>query len=63
MLWKNYTHVRKKLGYDIEGILKPEDERGITKLAEELILMERIAYENDVLMGTTPISNRGRKGR
>lgn len=63
MLWKNYTHVRKKLGYDIEGILKPEDERGITKLAEELILMERIAFENDVLMGTTPISNRGRKGR
>jgi uncharacterized protein YbbK (DUF523 family) len=63
MLWKNYTHVRKQLGYDIEGIKMPEDERGMTKLAEELILMERIAFENDVLMGTTPISNRGRGKR
>lgn len=63
MLWKNYTHVRKKLGYDLEGILKPEDERGMTKLAEELILMERVAFEHDVLVGTTPISNRGKKKR
>lgn len=58
MLWKNYTYVRRQLGYDIEQIHKPEDERGMTRLAEELILMERVSFEKNILMGTTPISNR-----
>ncbi|GAB4292351.1 MAG: hypothetical protein Kow0067_19140 [Coriobacteriia bacterium] len=68
-LWKTYTHYRKrgKLdGVDLHdlSVRSPEVRRNVTTIAAELTALERIAFENDLLFGTSPVIYRdGRRIR
>jgi hypothetical protein len=59
-LWKTYAHNRKKGkldGVDLHGLTvrSPEVLRNVTTIAAEITALERVAFENDVLFGTTPV--------
>jgi len=57
-LFKNYNYYRKITGNIIPEIQDQTTLRNATKLAEELILMERASYASGILFGTSPVSNR-----
>jgi len=55
-LWKNYSYLRKHKGIEIEGVNSPEDIRGITKIAQELISIEANMRKTEKgLFGSSPI--------
>lgn len=54
-LWKSYVYHKRKLGEEIEEINPPTTERSITKIAEELNLMERKAFEKGEFFSSAPI--------
>ncbi|TDB36954.1 MAG: DUF523 domain-containing protein [Actinobacteria bacterium] len=65
-LWKTYSHARKSGtldGVDLHDLTvrSPEVRRNVTTIAEELIGLERISFENDLLFGTTPVLYRERR--
>ena len=60
-LWKHYSHYRKVRGKTVEGINSPDFRRNITTIAKELTLMERTAFADEVLFGTSPVLYRGKR--
>ncbi len=58
-LWKNYSHYKKVTGDEIELIKPPEIGRGMKVIADEILYMERKAYEGGDFFGTSPIIYRG----
>jgi len=59
-LWKTYAHARKKGtldGVDLHELTvrSPEVQRNVTMIAEEMVGLERISFENDLLFGTSPV--------
>jgi hypothetical protein len=65
-LWKTYSHASKKgtlEGIDMHELTvrSPEVQRNVTTIAEEMIGLERISFENDLLFGTSPVIYRERR--
>ena len=59
-LWKTYATLKKqgKLeGVDLHDLSvgSPEVRRNVTTIAAELTALERVAFENDLLFGTSPV--------
>lgn len=54
-LWKHYSHYRKSRGRTVQDIHSPEFRRNMTTIAQELIRMERTAFEDDYLFGASPV--------
>ncbi len=54
-LWKHYSHYRKKSGKIVLEINSPDFRRGVTKIAQELLKMERTAVEDEYLFGASPV--------
>lgn len=54
-LWKHYSHYRKSRGKTVQEINSPEFRRNMTSIAQELIKMERTAFEDDYLFGASPV--------
>lgn len=64
-LWKTYTHHVKRgtlEGVDLHDLTvrSPEVLRNVTTIAAELTALERIAFENDLLFGSSPVIYRER---
>lgn len=64
-LWKTYTHHVKRGtldGVDLHDLTvrSPEVLRNVTTIAAELAALERIAFENDLLFGSSPVLYRER---
>jgi uncharacterized protein YbbK (DUF523 family) len=62
-LWKAYSHATKKgelAGVDLHGldVRPPGDLRSATRIAREMTGLERISFENDLLVGTSPVLRR-----
>jgi hypothetical protein len=62
-LWKTYAHARKRgslAGVDTHDLVvtSPDDRASVDEIARELILMERVSFENDLLFGTSPVIRR-----
>lgn len=55
MLWKSYTHYRKRFKREVEGIRPPEALRNMTEIAMELTTMERAAFQEGFLFGSSPV--------
>lgn len=60
MLWKNYMFYKKKSGMAVDEIMKPEELRNMTHIANELMIMERKAAETGLMFGSAPIHYKGR---
>ena len=65
-MWKTYVHAKKKGqldGVDLHELTvsSPEVIANSTTIARELLLMERVSFENDLLFGTTPVLARDRR--
>ncbi len=60
-LWKHYSHYRKSRGKSVEEINSPDFRRGVTKIAEELLKMERTAVEDEYLFGASPVIYRDQR--
>ncbi len=61
--WKTFAHMRKKgrLGsVDMHGldVAAPGARADVERVAADLLLMERISFENDLLFGTSPVVRR-----
>jgi len=54
-LWKHYSHYRKQRGKTVIEINSPDFRRGVTKIAQELLKMERTSVEEDYLFGASPV--------
>ena len=54
-LWKHYSHYRKQRGKTVIEINSPDFRRGVTKIAQELLKMERTSFEEDYLFGASPV--------
>lgn len=59
-MWKTYVHAKKKGqldGVDLHelSVTSPEFTANATTIARELLIMERVSFENDLLFGTTPV--------
>ncbi len=57
-LWKNYTHMKKHQGINVEDVCPPETLRNMTHIAEEMIHVERESREKGVIFGSSPINYR-----
>lgn len=57
-LWKNYSFLRKNKNIQVEGILDPTMMRNMHHIAEELLNIERAAYEYGTFFGSAPIAYR-----
>ncbi|MDI6713107.1 MAG: DUF523 domain-containing protein [Anaerosomatales bacterium] len=65
-LWKSYTYHRKRgtlEGVDLHELTvrSPEVRRNATTLAQELIALERISFENALLFAASPVLYRERR--
>lgn len=65
-LVKAFDHMRKSGeldGVDLHGLAPTPsaDPVGLSRLAEEMTGLERIAFENDLLVGTSPVLRRDRR--
>ncbi|MBN2822337.1 MAG: DUF523 domain-containing protein [Coriobacteriia bacterium] len=59
-LWKTYANLKnhgKLEGVDLHDLTvnSPEVRRNVTTIAAELTSLERVAFENDLLFGTSPV--------
>ncbi len=62
-MFKTYVHAKKKgklEGVDLHDLTidSPEVRLNVDQLARELIIMERVSFENDLLFGTSPVIRR-----
>lgn len=53
-LWKHYIYYRKKSGKSLD-IKMPDQMRGMGAVANELMLLERASYQDEVLFGAVPV--------
>lgn len=54
-LWKHYRFLNKRFGIEAEGVRMPEDERGVSKIASELLSLEILSSREGVLFGSVPV--------
>lgn len=54
-LWKHYSHVRKKHGITVDGVLEPDTPRGATHLAQEMRSMEIELYRKGLSFSSSPV--------
>lgn len=59
-LWKNYAFLRKHFGIESDIVSMPSDERGITRVASEVLALEIVTSREDRLFGTVPVHYRRR---
>ena len=57
-LWKNYVFLKKHFGIASDIVGMPEDERGITRIAGELLALEILTAKSGLLFGPVPIHYR-----
>lgn len=57
-LWKNYTHLKKLHGVEVEKVCPPETLRNMTHIAEEMLAVELEARREEKLFGSSPIDYR-----
>lgn len=57
-LWKNYVFLKKKFGIESETAGMPEDERGVTRIASELLALEILTAKAGLLFGPVPVHYR-----
>ena len=55
MLWKHYTHLRKKENVILPEVKEPTDLRGMHALAKELTKMTTESFQRDVIYGQVPV--------
>lgn len=60
-LWKHYAHYRKIRGKNVDEINSPEFKRSVTKIAQEMLKMERTSVEDDFLFGASPVIYRDQR--
>lgn len=60
-LWRSYSYYKKAKGLSVDGIESDEFRKNVTKVAEEMLLLERTAIENEIMLGTTPVLYRQRR--
>jgi uncharacterized protein YbbK (DUF523 family) len=65
-LWKAYVDLKKKGrldGADLSDLTadSPEVKRSVTRIAQETAALERISFDNELLVGTSPVLRRGRR--
>lgn len=54
-LWKHYCHFKKMLGEENPLISMPKTPRGKKRIAQEISLLERQAFDSGVLFGASPV--------
>ncbi len=57
-LWKNYIFLKKRFGIETDLIGMPEDERGMSRVAAELLALEILTAKAGLLFGPVPIHYR-----
>ncbi len=57
-LWKNYIFLKKRFGIESDLVGMPEDERGMTRIASELLALEILTAKAGLLFGPVPIHYR-----
>lgn len=57
-LWKNYRFLNKHFGVESETVRMPQDERGMTRIAAELLSLEIVTSRQGLLFGPVPIHYR-----
>ncbi len=57
-LWKNYSFLKKHFGIDSDLVGMPQDERGISHIASELLALEILTSRQGLLFGSAPIHYR-----
>ncbi|MDR5659889.1 DUF523 domain-containing protein [Serpentinicella sp. ANB-PHB4] len=60
-LWKSYVYYKQKFNEEIDLIKRPETDRGMTRIAQELILLEREAFEKGTFFSSAPILYRDKQ--
>ena len=55
-LWKNYTHLKKAEGIELEKVCPPETLRNMTYIAEEMLAVELKVREKEAIFGSSPIN-------
>ena len=55
-LWKNYSFLKKHKELRVEDVLEPTELRNMHHIAEELLKIERSAYEYGTFFGSAPIA-------
>ncbi|MCK8060321.1 MULTISPECIES: DUF523 domain-containing protein [unclassified Fusibacter] len=55
MLWKHYTHLRRKENVILPEVKEPTDLRGMHALAKELTKMTTESFQRDVIYGQVPV--------
>jgi uncharacterized protein YbbK (DUF523 family) len=57
-LWKNYVFLKKHFGIESDLVGMPGDERGITRIAGELLALEILTAKEGLLFGPVPVHYR-----
>ncbi len=57
-LWKHYAFLRKKYGLESDLVSMPSDERGVTRVASELLSLEILTSREGRLFGAVPVHYR-----
>ena len=55
-LWKNYIHLKKTEGIELENVCPPETLRNMTHIAEEMLAVELEVRDKEAIFGSSPIS-------
>ena len=54
-LWKNYRFLNKRFGIESETVKMPAEERGMTRIAAELLSLEIVTSRQNLLFGPVPV--------
>ncbi len=54
-LWKNYRFLNKRFGIESETVKMPTEERGMTRIAAELLSLEIVTSRQNLLFGPVPV--------
>ncbi|WP_221934119.1 hypothetical protein, partial [Klebsiella pneumoniae] len=57
-LWKNYVFLKKHFGIESDLVGMPGDERGVTRIAGELLALEILTSKSGLLFGPVPVHYR-----
>lgn len=57
-LWKHYRFLNKRFGIESESVRMPDDDRGVSKIASELLSLEILTSREGLLFGAVPIHYR-----
>jgi len=57
-LWKNYVFLKKRFGIESDIVGMPGDERGMTRIAGELLALEILTAKSGLLFGPVPVHYR-----